>query len=38
MIAKVKNALIGEQILLDDKLRKCIELSVENLYVDIMAW
>ena len=35
MITKGKNAL---QILSADKLRKCMELSVENLCVDIVAW
>ena len=30
--------MICEQILSADKLRKCMELSVENLYVDIVDW
>ena len=38
MISKGKNALICEQILSADKLRKCMELIVENLCADIVAW
>ena len=32
-----ENALIFYQILLTHSLRKCIEISLENLYVDIGA-
>ena len=33
-----KNALIFYQILLTHSVRKCIEISLENLYVDTGAW
>ena len=35
IITKRKNALIVYQILLTHSVRKCIEISLENLYVDI---
>ena len=35
MITKRENALIFYQILSTDSLRKYIEISLENLYVDI---
>ena len=37
MISKEKNALIFYQILSANSLRKYIEISLENLYVDIGA-
>ena len=37
MIAKEKNALILYQILLTGSLRKCMEIRLKNLYVDIWA-
>ena len=37
MITKGKNALIVYQILFTHSVRKCIEISLENLYVDIGA-
>ena len=33
----MQNALIFEQILSTVCVRKCMEISLENLYVDIMA-
>ena len=37
MITKEKNALIFSQILSTYSLKKCIEISLENLLVDIGA-
>ena len=37
MITQVKNALIFYQILSTHSLRKCMEISLENLYVDTGA-
>ena len=33
----MENALIVKQILPTNSLRKCVEISVENLYLDIGA-
>ena len=37
IITQVKKALIFYQILSTNSLRKCMEISLENLYVDIGA-
>ena len=37
IISKGKNDLIYYRILLANYLRKCVEISLENLYVDIGA-
>ena len=37
MITYGENGLIFEQILSADAVRKCMEISLENLYVDIVG-